>query len=510
VVAANCFAFTGDTQGLYFGSHDTTFQDTWHGLRLYPDKNGDFNELEAGLYKYPNCMSGQSWSCDANVIVPYSGDWHETSRIYRKWANTWWKHQEAPEWVQKMKSWQRIILRHQYGETFFHYADLGNHIKRVGESVGADAVFPFGWWNSGMDNGYPDSYFTTDQKQGGDEAWKKAIADFKHNGAKVLLYFNGKLIDTESNYYKTGDGKSISYKGNTGTEYTEGYFFKAQDTFTGSFNSRSFVIADTHDPRWKKKLLEMADRALNFGADAVFYDQLGYLYGDQSWDISKEFPIPNRKGIVDRSNILKLIHEYINAKDKNFAIGTEGITDITAQNVDFIHNLTGATGPNSFIDWIRFTFPELIISDREIRDDTDIERRVNHTILLGLRNDIEIYRCRDLIDKTPHYQQYLAKINQLKEKYSSLLLQGTYRDTEGLINNNPKVSAKCFINGNMMAVVATQSISDSDFTKISVPGYQYVESTIVGNAKVDPVTKKQQDITINKNGLVVLVYKKNE
>ena len=53
-------------------------------------------------------------------------------------------------------------------------------------------------------------------------------------------------------------------------------------------------------------------------------------------------------------------------------------------------------GPRSrtvFIDWARYTFPEVPLSDRDIRDDGDIPRRVNHAVLKGLRNDIEIYRA---------------------------------------------------------------------------------------------------------------------
>ncbi|HTN39445.1 MAG TPA: DUF6259 domain-containing protein [Arachidicoccus sp.] len=506
VVAANCFAFTGETQGLYFGSHDTSFQNTWHGLRLYPNENGDFDELEAGMYKYPNCLAGESWTCDANVIAPYMGNWHQSSKIYRSWANTWWRHESPPLWVQNMKSWQRIILRHQYGETFFKYEDLGNHIKQVGESVKAEAVFPFGWWNAGMDNGYPDSYFKTDPKQGGDAGWKKAVADFQKDGGKVLMYFNGKLIDKESAYYQNGEGKEVSYKNNTGTEYNEAYLFKANETFTGSLNSRSFVLADASHPKWQKMLLKMADRAIDFGANSVFYDQLGYVYADMNWDLTKEFPIPDRCVILDRANALKMIHQYIKAKDDNLALGTEGITDVTAQYVDYVHNLPGAATKNGFIEWMRYTFPEIIISDREIYDDTDIERRVNQTVLRGLRNDIDIYRCRDIIDKTPHYQQYLRKINQLKEKYSALLLRGVYRDCEKFTNENLKIEAKCFTNGSQLAVVLSQSVQGTAGTLISVPGYTFKESAGVGDIKVKNSAKDKQSVQLGKNGLAVLIY----
>ena len=36
--AADCFAFVGETEGLYFGSHDASLQQTWHGLRAYPSE----------------------------------------------------------------------------------------------------------------------------------------------------------------------------------------------------------------------------------------------------------------------------------------------------------------------------------------------------------------------------------------------------------------------------------------------------------------------------------------
>ena len=67
--ASNCFAFIGAQDGLYFGSHDTSLQQTWHGLRAYPQSGighttEDFTELEAGFYRYPNAMCGDSWCLD--------------------------------------------------------------------------------------------------------------------------------------------------------------------------------------------------------------------------------------------------------------------------------------------------------------------------------------------------------------------------------------------------------------------------------------------------------------
>ena len=116
-VFMNCFGLFGKDQGLYFGSHDGTFQDTWHGLRAYRNpETGKFDVLEFGFFKYPHCFCGETWACDANVIAPYSGTWHVASGLYRRWADTWWDHRATPQWVQELRSWQRVIFQHQYGE----------------------------------------------------------------------------------------------------------------------------------------------------------------------------------------------------------------------------------------------------------------------------------------------------------------------------------------------------------------------------------------------------------
>ena len=149
-----------------------------------------------------------------------------------------------------------------------------------------------------------------------------------------------------------------------------------------------------------------------------------------------------------------------------------------------------------------------MISDREIRDDTDIPRRVNHAMLKGLRSDIEIYRCRDLIDKTPNYQRHLAEVNRLKDKYAGLLLLGRYTDTDGIVNDNAKVLARGFSNGNRLAVVVTQSSEKSATARIRVPGFAFAESDSAGEMKVGAAPDGGQTIQAGRNGIAVLAYRK--
>jgi hypothetical protein len=518
-LASNCFAFVGNSEGLYFGSHDTTFQTSGHGLRLYPSKKFDFVELEAGFYKYPNILFGETWSCDANVIAPYSGTWHQTSKLYRTWVNTWWKHREEPQWVKEMKGWQRIIMKHQYGEVLFPYTDLGTRVKTVGEGVGLNTTLVHGWHNGGHDNDYPN--YIADPLQGGDAVLKKQIADFQKDGGAVLWYYSGRLIDKASDFYRKNGGDKLVIRDNTGSEVNDAYRFRGPGTFTGNFDSRSFAVSEFRNPLWVYELKKMADQALAYGAKSVFYDQMGS--GEQpNWDLAKEFPIPTVKTIGVKGKVLGELHDYIDKKDKNVALGIELLSDVTAMQVDYIHGRYGATEvlnpdweskgekprTNNFIDWFRYTFPEVILSDRDIRDDTDIERRVNHTVLKGLRNDVEIYRCRALIDETPHYQAYLTQINQLKDRFIDLLLLGKYKDTEGVQHGSTDIEARRFDNENKTAIVLTQSHMATANTTLKIPvGYSFWESGKVGEADIKH-NKSNVEVTIKKHGLVVVVFKR--
>ena len=503
----NCFILAGEKQGLYVGSHDPLIQDTWHGLRVYADKEGKFTEAEFGLYKYPQCFVGEEWSNDANILSPYIGSWHKAADKYGEWVRTsWWDHQEVPQWIREIKSWQRIIFKHQYGRYLYKYTDLYGRIQKAGESVDADAVFAFGWWKEGMDRGNP--AYTPDDTQGGDEGWRKAIEKFKESGQKLIMYYNGQLIDTESEFYKSGEGKRISYKGPSGTEIADQYRFSGMGSWLAEYQAVTFVMADTRHQVWRDKLVEMADRAHRNGANAVFYDQLGYGFQKKlPWDTSREFPVPNNRLIYDKGTTLKYLRDYLNTKyEPEFGFGTEQLADYTAQYCDFVHSVGVKHGSSNFFELFRYTFPEIIITDRNIRDDTDIERRVNMTLLKGLVNDIEIYRCRGLIDETPNYQAYLAKANAIRNRYKDCMMLGTYRDVFGFENSNKKVQAKAFVGEKRMVVVATNEFDKGVLsTNISVPGYRYAECQTLGNAKVSTDGKR---VELGQYDLAVLLFEK--
>ncbi|MBP5558426.1 MAG: hypothetical protein J6X71_01535, partial [Bacteroidales bacterium] len=178
----------------------------------------------------------------------------------------------------------------------------------------------------------------------------------------------------------------------------------------------------------------------------------------------------------------------------------------TSQFCDFVHIVEFTALPESFPEWFRYTFPEVIWSDRCVRDDNDVPRRVNNTLLKGLRNDIEVFRCRGLIDETPVYQRHLAKINAIRNEFPGLLLDGRYTATDGFLCSDPDITARSYSSGDSLAVAATFTGSGRCGATIEAPGYILADYRTIGNARVN-----KNKVLLAQNDLVVLIFvKKSE
>jgi len=412
-----------------------------------------------------------------------------------------------------MNGWQRIILKHQYGEMHYRYSQL-RQIYDEGRAAGIHNLLLFGWTQDGHDNNYPD--FRCDDAQGGEKALAQNIRVFREAGGKVMLYFNGHLIDKTSQYY-AADGAKICAKDFQGNEYQEYYRFGGPGTALRQFGYKTFVGACPGQPSWLEKLKEMADMAFRLNCDCVFYDQLGGYDNVQCCDPHHGHPVPFTTIGQAKSALLSQVRDYIKAKDPNMALGTEILCDLTSAYADYIHSLWGACPPLDaassdsampFIDWFRYIFPEVILSDREIRDDRDIERRVNHALLKGLRSDVEIYRCRRTIAETPHYRDYLHQANWLRQKYAELLLAGRYIDTDGFSLDNPAIAARAFSSKNRLAVLLTQSYCEHASTLLSVPDYRFVQYDGLGNYLVFSQDSQVQ-VDLDRHGLAAVIFEKN-
>ena len=505
----NCFALDWGNEGLYYGCHDSTFELTGQVFELERQKS-----VNMYVVRYPFLKADGSWRECNIVTAPYSGSWTVCAEKYRKWADGWFTPPQIPDHVAHSPGWQRIILHHQYGEYLFPYEKLEQAYDDAAKA-GIDTLFLFGWTAAGMDSGYP--VYSADPKLGGVKTLKENIRKVQAKGGKVILYFNGQLIDVESDYYRSGEGARVAIKRADGTEHRESYNFTNGGTFLRAFVNKTFVVVCPACRSWLEILKRHVDFAVELGVDSVFFDQLGLL-SYPCCDPSHGHPVPYTGIMQGKREMLKELYEYAKSRNPEMGVGIECTTDQTLQYTDFVHIFGFPAGVwNS--DWrekgekprtlsasylFKAAFPEAVISNRNIRDDSDVEFPVNQMLLLGSRSDVEIYRCRATIAETPHYQAYLAKANALRERFGRLLYDGTFRAETFHRVSNPEIQTNSFLLGDELAVLLTQSNRELARTEVVAPGFQLERLDSVSG----DVTMEEGVVTIPRNGFAVLLYRR--
>ena len=505
----NCFALDWGNEGLYYGCHDSTFELTGQVFELERQKS-----VNMYVVRYPFLKVDGNWRECNIVTAPYSGSWTVCAEKYRKWAEGWFTPPQIPDHVAHSPGWQRIILHHQYGEYLFPYEKLEQAYDDAAKA-GIDTLFLFGWTAAGMDSGYP--VYSADPKLGGVKTLRENIRKVQAKGGKVILYFNGQLIDVESDYYRSGEGARMAIKRADGTEHRESYNFTNGGTFLRAFVNKTFVVACPACRSWLEILKRHVDFAVELGVDSVFFDQLGLL-SYPCCDPSHGHPVPYTGIMQGKREMLKELYEYAKSRNPEMGVGIECTTDQTLQYTDFVHIFGFPAGVwNS--DWrekgekprtlsasylFKAAFPEAVISNRNIRDDSDVEFPVNQMLLLGSRSDVEIYRCRATIAETPHYQAYLAKANALRERFGRLLYDGTFRAETFHRVSNPEIQTNSFLLGDELAVLLTQSNRELARTEVVAPGFQLERLDSVSG----DVTMEDGVVTIPRNGFAVLFYRR--
>ena len=236
---ANGFAmFADDTDSLYLGDHDPDFELTTHLFR----KRG--HKIDTGFHRSPYLEPGQTASLSGFVVSPIRGDWHVCAKKFRRWYERRYAPTPKPETLTKsFNGWYRIIMRHQYGKILFRHDEMPRILASMKET-GIDSLLLFGWWREGMDAGYPGYEF--DETQGGHDVLKEHFRAFREAGGKILLYFNGRLIDTATDYYHTR-GKDIAIQGCDGCNIVESYPFAGPGiNLRHQFGFKSFALACPH------------------------------------------------------------------------------------------------------------------------------------------------------------------------------------------------------------------------------------------------------------------------
>lgn len=359
-----------------------------------------------------------------NVVVALlDGGWKSGASKYRQWADTWYSG--PPAGFTKLKGWQRIIMRHQFGAEQFRYDDLVP-IFELGRKHGLDGILLFGWWKAGFDRGYPT--YEADDDLGGAEALARAIEAINAQGGFISLYANGNIIDRTTQYF-TEHAAEVSKKDSRGLDYVAGYDFAAESLTMRYFAAPSFVAACHGSRRWREEMAAVAATQASLGARSVFFDQTGFhLIAWPCYDQTHEHGTKTNIEAQYRALTLSEIRDAAGGA----AVGSEGMADNLIPFLDFHHGLGFAfqEEDEAFPALFRTVFPEPVISNRFIHDERPgWEDQLNYAFTYNLAFDVAIHRGRRTIDAVPAYAEKIKRLISIRRKHAQIFEAGTFELT---------------------------------------------------------------------------------
>ena len=393
------------------------------------------DDLMPGIVHFPMARPGETVTFAPTTVGLIDGDWREGAKRYRAWADTaFFKVRPKAQWVKELTGWQRIALKTQFGEDLYRFKDLPAMFE-AGHKYGIDALFLFAWWKEGMDRAYP-KY--VEPYPGAWDELKASIAEVRRRGGRVIIVCNCHMIDLTSDFYRD-HGEDVCIRTINGNRHRVGFVYPGFGEFRQMHGVRQFAVACSGTALWRDQVYSQLELMQNaFDPDCLFVDCYGAAPTQPCFNDAHEHGPRVDREWSGRRKFFDRAVAYCDEIDKPLA--TEIATDIAASYTQFIHSGLGnfaeiAPNTEQFPALFRYTFPEVIVSNRGVRNaEGDFAKKLRNCLVYGIRFDAELYVCRRTIDAVPAYAEVIGRCCKKMREYGEFYFDGrfTVRDTSPL------------------------------------------------------------------------------
>ncbi|MCG2462080.1 DUF6259 domain-containing protein [Flavobacteriaceae bacterium F89] len=507
------YSLNTGNQGLYMGIHDKNMSSADISLSFNDDLNIYETSVTTPIYR-------NEYISPYFVIKPYTGKWFEAANTFRSWYNSIFVLNSPPNWVISDDGWLLAILKQQNGNVMWSYKDI-DKLCDVASNFNLSTIGLFGWASGGHDRYYPN--YVPDPLMGGRSELENAIKRAQERGFKIILYSNGKLIDTSTDFYKFHGIETIMLGENK----------KPMMDFYVKYNNESPVVfswACAGSKLWRNTMIDLAKQAHSLGADGILYDQLGSIEPDLCFSTYHDHEYP----MSDVSYRLKMVQEVqkqMKSIDNSFIVMTEANNCYIQLGIDYGHGGGYSLSKYSYPDMYRYTFPEFIETQRNpnpLLTRTD----ANYALIYGLRTEIESRYTADVdyllnsmkpsdnsystvnyppdINKmkntsTEETMKYTSSLISLKRKYSNFFYQGKFISDDGFEVIGEDIVGKGFKNGDELAItVWNQNKYKSGNFEIKLNGYRLTDCEEIGQKCNNPFKN------LGSNSIRVLKFKRQQ
>ena len=414
------FGIESGNRFLYVAQYDPDHRYCY--LTVRQTIHSDPTNLMIGIDHFPMTRPGECMTLSPVVIGMLEGNWRAGSKRYREWADrSFYSAPVKPAWVTEMTGWQRVIMRSQWGHDYYKPEDLPQMYLN-GAKYGIHTLFLFGWFKGGFDRNYPDAFY--EPMDGLIENIKKVQA----MGGRVILHFLASGVDPHSDFYTKRGGDDVRILDINGNIPPVNYTFPALGELRINHGKRWVVSCCAGSRIWRRELMNIVRLQHSLGCDCVFADTYGGFPATPCFNDKHDHGPRVDEEWISRTKFLREAFEY--TERQHIAFGSEWPTDAVASYVHFVHGLMNVhfrDGSDVFPAMFRYTFPEVITTEREIRcSEGRYERRLKGALTAGLRLDCELFVCRGTLDKDPKLAEAVKRYTDKLYEYREFFFDGQY------------------------------------------------------------------------------------
>jgi hypothetical protein len=323
--------------GIYIGVHDN--RSNHKGIELFRDSSQAYR---FNWYHYAvNIVGGNSFTMNYSVVIRgvVGYDWQAGAQVYREWALRQWyvgkgklsERTDIPAWVKNLDlvwTGNSYVTDQNTGEIVLQgekVSEIPSYTKELRDMFPNASLMLFwmGWNRDGFDRGYPEYYPPRD----GDEALKRAIQEAHLSNVKIMLYFNGRLVDVNTQTF----GKASQYL--TVDEKGRFYIEKYGNYLTAA-------VPDPSTEWWKSAVINFSVIAVrDYKADAIFLDQISVA--PPKLDYSKDRSHPPGGGSWwwrEERVLLQRVRDEIRKYNPEAIISSENVNEVYIPEIDLFQS----------------------------------------------------------------------------------------------------------------------------------------------------------------------------
>lgn len=417
IMAMQYMVLYNESRSLYMATYSTGDET----MTFHAKTTGKYS-LELSINHYPFITSGvwQTPECSISIL---DGGWHKAAKIYSRRMGSVFKAPDSPPWMEKeYHGWVEVIMKRENTPPKFKFSEIGEVYRKIYQDTGINHIFLVGWHDNGHDTKFP--RYLPGEECGTVEELISAMEDVKAQGGRCSLYTNGRLVDINEEYYKSGGKNAVSLK-EDGTEYIETYK-----------TSSVFAVTCPGTDEYCAQMADVTKRiAGDYKADGMFIDQISCNLAPFCYSKNHYHTKPSNNflpGVERQLKEMRRAHKKINPDFHTFAEGCHErfgqYYDVNQGHGEEYTWQIGKSMPEQFL----YTYPDRIVTGH-----CADKQQMYHSMAQFKPLDVKPECYEDPSNLEP-IRRYVA----LRKAYPEYFLQGKFIDDEGFVySNNIRVFA---------------------------------------------------------------------